>query len=97
VRYYEGSSVSGTERPPLEVLVNFARKINEKVKYEDYVLDFCSNSSGLTVIEINTPFYLFGGIHLCSYRWYLDKIHNSKPVFMQPRGNFHNMDQQTVN
>ena len=65
----------------IEKLVNFAKEVNEKVKYEDYVLDFCSTPSGFFVIEINTPFYLLGGLHLCSYQWYLDKIHNSGPVF----------------
>jgi hypothetical protein len=64
-------------------LVEFAKRVNEKVRYEDYVLDFCfSATGGFIVIEINTPFYLLGGLHLCSYKWYLDKIHNSEPVFL---------------
>lgn len=64
-------------------IINFIEKVMPNIQYQDYVIDICLDKSGtFLIIEINTPFYLFGGLHLCKYYYYRDKIHNyEKPVF----------------
>jgi hypothetical protein len=62
-------------------IIEFVKKVNESVPYEDYLLDVCRTPDGYLVIEINTPLYLFGGIHLIKYEYYLSKIHYGNAIF----------------
>jgi hypothetical protein len=83
IKYVEEyKRVSGFTTLSYEAVATFANTVNANVRYKDYVLDICWCPTGFLVIEINTPFYLFGGLHLCGYQFYLDKIHNHEPVFV---------------
>lgn len=66
----------------LKPLIEFTMEVDKRLKYRDYLLDICSNNGILTVIEINTPLYLFGGIHLGVYFYMKDTIHTATtPIY----------------
>ena len=65
-------------------IIDYVIQVMKDVKYQDYILDIglTSSENSFLVIEINTPLYLFGGLHLSNYLNNSEKIHKAiYPIF----------------
>lgn len=64
-------------------IINYVTKVMKDIKYHDYILDICLvPENQFMVIEINTPMYLLGGIHLGTYNYDAEQIHSAEnPIF----------------
>jgi len=89
IRYIEeylkkyGSLSSLTAVPRKKQILDYVEKVMKNIKYHDYILDICLlHDDSYLIIEINTPMYLFGGLHLGVYYYESDFIHTTpEPIF----------------
>ena len=72
----------------VKALIEYVIKVDEEVKYEDYILDIAETTiENFICIEINTPAYLFGGLHYADYYFERDKIHETEvPIIRNVAG-----------
>lgn len=82
LRYVEKYITKEDDADIKQKITDYFNKIRNDIKYEDYVIDLGTTSDGLVCIEINTPLYLFCGLHKCDYYFRRDDIHNAaEPIF----------------
>lgn len=67
-------------------ITNYALEVGKRISYLDYIIDIgYSQNNGFFVIEMNTPFYLLGGLHLGNYHYESDRIHYTSKIIFRYR------------